>query len=200
VEQGATAGFQRQKIFQDAGGVVMPDIGFADKPKRLVRLGLWWIRKKFAEGKEAPEIREDVLNCGNPVIRHLHELMIETSDNIEENYQNALMRDLTEFMLWIIYKDTAYRDPFFWTLKRILDKKDELMPLIEKYYKEPEKWYINAWTESKKNTARLREENKLSENQLGPDENIFVPDAQWKKIYGIIDEETKKEKRKRGWI
>lgn len=177
----------------------MPDIGFADKPKRLVRLGLWWIRKKFAEGKEAPEIHDDIVNCGNPVIRRFHKVMLETSGNIEENYQNGLMRDLSEFMLWIIYKDTAYRDPFFWSLKRILERKDELMPLIEKYYKEPKDWYINTWTATKKNTARLIKENKLPEGQLAPDEHTFVPQSQFKEIYDIINRDTTEEKKKRGW-
>lgn len=177
----------------------MPDIGFADTKKRIFRLALGWARKKYCEGKKADAIRDDIRNCGNPVIREFHKLILEVSDNIEENYQNALIRDISEFGLWILYKDTAYRDPFFWVLKRILEKKDEIMPLIDKYYKEPKNWYINTWTATKKNTAKLRKQGKLPDTQLAPDEDIFVPQYQYKKIYDIIDKEAEKEKKKRGW-
>jgi len=177
----------------------MIDIGFGDSEKRTFRLALWWARKKYADGKKAPEIHNDIANCGNPVIRRIHKLLYETADNIDEKYQNALIKDMGEFFLWIMLKDTAYRDPFFWIIKNILDQKDTLMPLLDEYYEEPENWYINRWTDTKVNTAKLRDEGKITDHELGPDENIFVPQHQYAKIHKIIDEETQKEKKRRGW-
>ena len=178
----------------------MPDIAVGDKPKRIIRLAMWWLRKQLANGEDKASIHDDIMSCGNPALRKLLAIIVnDGANNINEVYQKALIRDGMELIFWTIYKDTAYRDPFFHVLKKILDKKEELYPLVENYYKDPDDWYINTWTKTKENTARLREEGKLTPDAMSPDEEIFVPQYQYKKVYDIIDKDTKHEKRRRGW-
>lgn len=178
----------------------MPDIGVGDKPKRLIRIAMWWLRKQLADGKDKDSIHEDILSCGNPVLRKMLAIIVKDgANNIRELYQQALIRDGMELIFWTIYKDTAYRDPFFYVLKKILDKKDELYPLVEEYVKEPDDWYINVWTSTRDNTVALRKEGKLTNAQMSPDEEIFVPQFQYKKIYDIMEKDTQREKKRRGW-
>jgi hypothetical protein len=177
----------------------MPDIDAGDFSKRMFRLALWWLRRKFIKMKERHDIHDDMVNCGNGVFRYFIKLIYDISGNIKEKYQKAVAIDIPEVILWWVYKDTAYRDPFFWALKNILDHKEELYPTVMKYYKEPEEWYINGWTESKDRTAEMLKDGRLREGELSPDENVWVPQYQYKKIYDRIEKETKKEKTKRGW-
>jgi len=178
----------------------MPDIGMGDNPKRLLRMAMWWFRRKYAEGRDKDDIHDDIVNCGNPILRRLHDIIIhDGADNIEETYQNAMIRDGMELILWTIYKDTAYRDPFFYVLKKILDNKKEFEPVLNKYLKNPDDWYINTWTRTKKNTEELRKNGKIAASEMSPDEEIFVPQYQYKKVYDIIESDVNKEKKRRGW-
>ena len=178
----------------------MPDIAVGDKPKRMVRLAMWWLRKKLAEGKDRDEIHDDIMNCGNPVIRVVHQIIREAGDHIKEPYQNALIKDGSDLGFWVIYKDTAYRDPFFYILRNILEQKEKLMPMLDEYLKKPEDWYINTWTRTKEHTAKLKAAGEISIDDMSPDEKIFVPQYQTKMIYDEIDKEMKKEGGKRGWL
>lgn len=181
----------------------MADIPYGDEPKRLVRIAAWIIRKYYKMG-DKKAIHDDVVNCGNPVIRKLAKLMSSDNVPIEEAYQRSTISDMSELGFWILYKDTAYRDPFFYYLKKILDMKEELMPDIMKYYKEPEDWYVNAWTKSKNNTRRLKDEKILPDvpHELSSDENIFVPERQrivFEEILKDVESKVDDEKKKRGW-
>ena len=177
----------------------MPDIAVGDKPKRLFRLAMWWFRQKYAEGKDRDEIHDDIQNCGNPLIRKIYMMIQNCGNKIKEPYQNALIKDGSDLGFWVIYKDTAYRDPFFYVLKEILERKDELMPLVNKYAKKPEDWYINTWTRTKEHTAELKAKGEIPIDGMSPDEKIFVPEYQYKEMMGIIEKESKKEGIKRGW-
>lgn len=180
----------------------MVDIVVGDPPKHDIRLAAWWLRRKYAKGKSKDEIHDDMMNCGNPVIASIMQDIRKYAGEIKQDYHKSVITDFVELLLWIIYRDTAYRDPFFYILKHMLDKKDELMPMIMEYYKEPDKFYVNAWTDSLDHTDKLKKEGKLTYGDLSEDENMFVPQVQhgnFKKILGQIEEDTKKERRRRGW-
>jgi len=174
----------------------MPDITAGDWYKIKYRLALHYLRKEFTKGRDKDAIHDDIESCGNKTIRKLYKIICKTADNIKHVYQGRMIREASEILLWATaYKDTAYRDPFFWALKHILDMKDDIYDDVLKYYKEPEDWYINAWKKSKDNSLRLQEDGKIPKTVMSPDELAFVPEHQIQQM----EKHIKKEQRRRGW-
>ena len=164
-----------------------------------MRIAAWWLRKKYTDGKTKDQVHEDMVNCGNPLIKKLFDL-INNSAQIDEVYQKSMMVDFSELLMWILYRDTAYRDPFVYVLKKALDMKDELMPMINKYYKEPKDWYVNAWHDSMEYTKQMRKDGKLGDIELSQCETYFVPDVQTKRMMKLNHiQDLEEEKKKRGW-
>ena len=175
------------------------DIVPGDKDKHLIRIAAWWLRKKYKTGNK-DQIHEDMINCGNPVIRKLYKKITKISkDNIKAGYQKDTINELSELALWIIERDTAYRDPFFYILKEILDMKDEIYDEVIKYYKKPKDWYVNRWIETKNNTREGKKSGKVLPHSLSQDETYFVPSIQKERFKEIseLDEILKNKKRRR---
>lgn len=172
----------------------------ADDNKRLIRLGLWWFHRKYNGSEESKYIYEDLKTCGNPLFYKIYRILKrDLHDNISEHekHQRNAILDVGGFLLWILYKDTAYRQPAVYALKKVLDMKDELMPLIEEYYAEPENWYVNQWSESKQNSKKLKKEGKIGSNELSVEETYFSPEIQSIRMQEI-NSEIMKQKRKKG--
>lgn len=178
------------------------DILPADKTKNQIRLAAWWLRHKYAGGANKDKIHDDMLNCGNPVLRKIFYKINELAD-IKEGYQRSMIVDFVELFLWILYKDTAYRDPFFYIAKNIFDIKDELMPDIMKYYKEPKDFYVNRWHDTKENTKKGRENKSVLSDELSYDETFFVGETQRARRDVILDnmnkDIVKEVKKRRGY-
>ena len=170
------------------------DIAPADRSKKIIRFALWYARKKLAEGKTKDEISYDMQHCGNPIIRRIYNKINEGLDEIKEEPQRNRTKEVAEFFLWILNKDTAYRQPFFYILNEMLKDK-EMFKGIEKYVTEPDKWYVNQWHESKEVTKKKREDGKITDRELSPAELIYVPNEQNRKFRQIYDE-MEKERRK----
>ena len=96
------------------------DIVPADKEKWYLRIAMNWFIKKYSGGKNSKIIHEEMENCGNPVLRYIIRLKKRLLENISEQYQTQMIDDVSEFLLWILYKDTAYRQVFFWALKQTI--------------------------------------------------------------------------------
>jgi len=155
----------------------MADINHGDKAKFTIRLMMWYFHKKYDSNKNK-NISFDIENCGNPVIRLLRKKIRNTTKHIQTEYHNTVSNDMVDLMLWILYKDTAYRQPFFYALKDILDSKDELMPMLEKYIVEPDDWYMNRWKKAKELTYEQRKDKKIPSLGMSVEEKFFVPDLQ----------------------
>ena len=172
------------------------DIVPADKEKWYLKLAMKWFIKKYSGGKNGNIIHEEMEQCGNPIIRFLLNKKEEIVDNIkEEEHQIDVIDNMSEFLLWVLYKDTAYRQIFFWALKQLMDEKENLMPKINEYYREPKDWYVNVWHDSKQKTKKQRESGELSENGMSMAEQYFVPKITQRRI----EEELEKERKKKGW-
>lgn len=182
----------------------MGDILIGDKPKRAIRMVMWWLRKKYGLEKHNKDVvHNDMQYCSNQIIRKIFNIIKDTASNVKMDYQRGMITDFSELGLWIIYKDTAYRPIFFYVLKQILDKKEELMPLIDKYYVEPKDWYVNQWWESKQRTKEGQESGDLGSDELDFLETMFVPQAQFNRFQKTIKElesDMKKEQTRRRWI
>lgn len=174
------------------------DILKANDMKQEVRVVLWYLKRKLRKeyGVTLEEMENDLNTCGNPVVALLWKTVKETSSNIKENHQKSMINDFIMVALWIAYKDTAYNTPFMYMIKKVLDGKDKLSPYVDKYYKEPDSWYVNIWHDTKEHTKKMKEDGVLlnAEAVMSPDEEIFVPriqDEKWKKL----DEEIKRRRK-----
>lgn len=188
----------------------MGDIIFGDDIKHSVRLAAWWLRKEY--GKQG-DIHNDVVNCGNPIIKEIHTIIYDASNQIKEKYQRAIGIDYPELALWILYKDTAYRQIFFYVLKKLMDRKDELMPFLNEYYVEPKDWYVNRWWDGKDATDKKKKSGELADvpGNMSFEETFLTPMYQMERNKMIlnnvqIEENTKRlqeeiaaEKKKRRW-
>jgi hypothetical protein len=123
-------------------------------------------------------VHEDLQVCGNPIFARIALLINEAGDNIDASYQSKITKELGELFLWILYKDTAYRDIVFWLLWQLVQDSDRLKKELEYYVKEPEEWYVNTWTRTKAQTKKMRDEGKISKTRKAPSESIFTPSEQ----------------------
>jgi len=154
----------------------------AESDKRIIKLGLWLMRKKLGESANKEKIHEDMLNCGNFAVKELAKVINDAASKINEKYQKEIVTQLSEFGLWICYKDTAYRDIFFWIINEILKNPDKYRELIKPYVKNPDKWHVNVWSESKNLTKKLREEGKIPKTAFSTAESVHVPSIQRRRI------------------
>lgn len=170
-----------------------------DKEKRLLQLAMWWFKKKYKGRGNTEEIEEDIKHCGNPIIRIIHEEMLRGLDSIDVDakHQRDVPKDVGEFLLWILYRDTAYRQPAFYILKNILDRKEEIMKYMDKYYDEPESWYANRWRESKRATKEQVEKGEIPEGYMSESETYFTPEIQAQRFQQIEKELMKQKKTRR---
>ena len=169
------------------------DIVPADRDKWYMRIAMKWFIKKYSDGKNSDIIHEEMRDCGNPVIRFMLKTRDRVISNVSETYQQQLITMFSDFGLWIMYKDTAYRQIFMWMMKEILDNKDTLLPMVEKYYSEPEDWYVNLWNKTKKRTKELQESGELPIGMLSEAEKYFVPSEQKRKMLEELERERKKK-------
>ena len=151
-----------------------------DKYKRIIKIAEGWIRGKL--GASVEQVHEDMTNCGNPVFSRITQAVNESSALVRSGYQSRTVKNYGELLLWILYKDTAYRDVAIWILYQLLENGEQLRKELEPYLKDPQDWYVNAWITSKEHTAQLKKEGKISKSSKSIDEYIFTPPAQEKML------------------
>jgi len=152
------------------------DIMAGESKKFLLKMTLKYLHKKLGSGKE---IHDDLEACGNPIFKLLFDIFNEAASNItDEEYQRNMIREVGELGIWIGSKDTAYKPIIIWIIKQIIDNKDLLEEWMEDYYQEPDEWYVNVWSKSKKRTAELRKKGKIPKHSMSAEEGIFTPAIQ----------------------
>jgi hypothetical protein len=151
-------------------------IASGDKYKKIIKIADKWIRSKLGASVEV--VHADMENCGNPAFSIVDELINMAADSIDEKYQQKMVRNYGELFLWILYKDTAYRDVAIWLLYQLANNGDELKEMLKPYLRQPDEWYVNSWNKSKRHTAKLRKEGKISSVRKALDEDIFTPPTQ----------------------
>jgi len=151
----------------------MAGVEYAEWDKKILRMGLGVICRKL---KKKEPVRNNDIECSpNPVVRILDKLLVVTADNLKAPWQHDTAKTFGKFFLWLVSKDTAYRDAFFWALYKLLKMSDKILPLLEPYVKPPEKWFPNVWQDGKDETARLRKEGAIPKNGLSHVESMFLP-------------------------
>jgi len=188
----------------------MFDITQADNLKFKFRLFMYFINKELTKetGKHGLKlqdgqtvfdaINEDMKVCTNPVIRSMYNKMMESTQYMDEKYQAEIIKQFGGVFLWILYRDTAYRDPFFWVISEVI-KDPCFQDNLNQYVKSPDMWYCPNWNKSKKITAEKRDVGELTRFELSPTENIFVPKMQaqeWDNILQQVDKKSKSYNKK----
>ena len=148
--------------------------------KKTIRAATWLLRKKLGKTAEVDAIHSDLTCCGNAAVQLIVGLLNDASNEMKAPYQKKTVKQLGELLVWIVYKDTAYRDPLFWMLYQIGNK--QIQDAVRPYVKEPEDWYVNLWEKSKEHTKELRERGEIRAHGMSPDEEIFTPALQRKKL------------------
>lgn len=165
----------------------MTDIMFGERHKTLIRTAIYLLRKKLGKSAGVEAIHNDIMTCPNKVIRILTEAINSEAEQLTAKYQRNTVRELSELALWICYKDTAYRDVFFSILLKAMEN-PELLDEVRKCAKPSNEWYPNAWIRAKEKTKQLREEGKIPSYAMSPEEDLYVPSKQAKKLkkYGEV--------------
>lgn len=158
------------------------DILSGDKQKKYVRAGVWLLRKQLGKQATASAIHDDITHSGNALIYLFGQMLTYAKKQIKEEYQAKVVQDLGEFFLWIIYKDSGYRDIFFWLVDQVLQRAEEIRVWIKPYVKEPKDWNVNVWHDTKANTKKLRKEKRIPPYMKSFDETTFVPTEQLKRL------------------
>lgn len=162
------------------------DIIEAEKLKKYIRMGTAVLRKMLGKCAKPENIHADLHRSGNPMVQYLEQLINITADNIDDaEWQERNVRQMGELGVWLMTKDTGYRDMFFWALDKMMDDHITIKEMIAPYVKSPHEWYPNVWSRSKKNSKKFRKKGLLNKHQLSPDEEIFVPSKQEQKLSKI---------------
>lgn len=180
----------------------------ADNAKWKVRIMMYFLQKELTKiakekglliekGQSVMDIiHDDLRTCPNPAIRKAYKKIIEAGSHMKEHYQASTIIDLAPFILWVVYHDTAYRDPFFWIADELL-KDPGIHQDIQPFVKNPKDWYCAVWHDTKENTRIGREKGEISPYALSDDEVLFVPEYQMKMKDELLEYQKKLTKEMR---
>jgi len=145
-----------------------------------------YMMKKFHENTMLnPTVtHDDVIHAGNCCVR----FMAKELNRVWNRKRFPYVCELIEFFLWIAYKDTAYRDIFFYLMDKLGN--DEIRAMVAPYVKRPEMWSMNAWQQSIRSTKELQDDKQIPKGQLSYSEQINVPSIQRKRLSNIIKSEV----------
>ena len=157
----------------------MVGIAYGEHSKKVLRLLL---KLGYRHLKVDMNIISDSLEfSANPVTKSLNNLLVAGASQIKPYWQRRMTQQYGQLILWLVTKDTAYRDVFFWILDQLLKKADKLRILIKPFVKPPEEWSPNLWHASKEKTAQQRKEGKLPDNTHSFEESVWVKAIQDKR-------------------
>ena len=150
----------------------MTDVAWGEHSKKILRflLKLGYRHLKV----DMDIIDENLAFAPNPVVKNLNSVILIGANLIKPYWQRRMFRQYSQLILWIIAKDTAYRDVFFWILNEVLKKSDEIQKMIKPFVKPPSEWTPNLWYDGVQKTQQLRNEGKLPANVHSFEESMFV--------------------------
>ena len=129
------------------------DIIHGEKTKKVFRILLKLGHKTLKKDMEA--MGRDLEISQNPVVKNLNTLLNITAGHLKDagvNWQKNVLLGYGRAFLWLIVKDTGYRDMFFWALDKLLARAEEFRKMLKPYVKEPSEWTPNRWAFSMRKT------------------------------------------------
>lgn len=176
-------------IFAVLGDITGIDTSKCEIKSDLTKTEIWLInraipftyKKLVEQGTRLHYIIADMDSCTNKPCRHLLFKSIKENINLieDEMFQETVMA-LSALFLWVMIRDTAYRDPFFWSLKQIANKgiKTLIRKSPYKLVKPPHLWYGNVWWDGRIDTKKRRASGELNYNEFDEKEQACVPGIQ----------------------
>lgn len=131
-------------------------------------------------------VDNDLRNCPNQVVKSVNTVILAAANQMKNRWQRKTIKLFGQLGLWIVYKDTAYRDAFFWIMYQILIRADKLLKVIEPYVKEPCDWTPNLWYDSRKLTKEQKKKGEIPDYSKSMEETIFTPSIQDKRHKKIL--------------
>ena len=168
------------------------DIAQSEPNKRIIKWGVWLLRKKLGEQANAKAIHDDMVNCGNLGIRYIANLNMTTAEFVKCDHQKNIQLELVELFLWFVYKDTAWRDQFFYILDELLKDSDNVRALIKPYVKQPKDFHVNVWMDSRDATAKDIAEGQIPKGTTSVAESVHVPSIQRQRLSQIATKNVKR--------
>lgn len=98
-------------------------------------------------------------DCSNEAISFIHYVSSEAMKETLDDEEYARVSRMFEFLLYVVYLDTAYRDPFFWILDKIV--REDMRMIIAKHVIKPFDWYVNVWVRGKELTSTLKKKGAI---------------------------------------
>lgn len=165
----------------------MADIIHGERLKKVFRM-LLKLGYKTCK-RDMRMIANDLQYTQNPVIKNLNQLVMLGASQFNPKggkWQRDMMLAYSQAMLWMVTKDTAYRDVFFWTLDKAFDHPEEFKKMLKPYVKSPSEWTTNQWVASKHKSDKLKREGKIPQNGKSLEETIFTPSIQDKRHKNLL--------------
>ncbi len=160
------------------------DIMGSEVQKKIIRLGLRLVANKVKKCQSTQFIKEDMECCADPIYQSLYQILDEAQTYLKCGWQKDILNELGIFGLWVAYKDTAYSPMVKWMLRELkhrIENDPELAQAIENAT-DPKDWYLNAWIDSKEKTKQMRENGEIPEYLKSPEESIFTPSEQQRRL------------------
>lgn len=149
---------------------------------------------KLPKGKSFIDyVHDDLRMCPNQGIRKIYKQLLKAGEAMPTQHHSSMIVDLGSFLLWVAFKDTAYRDPLFWIMDGLVTD-PEFHNDIKEFVKQPSDWYCPQWIASKNETAKLQKEGKLQDFGLSPAEKRFVPMLQLNEIDEALKKQIERER------
>lgn len=157
----------------------MTDIAWGEHSKKILRLLL---KLGYHHLKVDMDIIDENLKFyPNPAIKNLNAILTIGANQIKPYWQRRMTLQYGQLILWLIAKDTAYRDIFFWVFDEVLKRAEAFRAMIKPFVKSPAQWTPNIWFDSKGKTKQLREEGKIPENMHSFEETMWIKKLQDKR-------------------
>lgn len=162
----------------------MADVIFGEYSKKIIRLAAKLVRKKLKV--DTVVVDSDLRSNQNHAVKAINTVLLAGANQLKPKYQRDTIKQLGQLGLWIVTKDTAYRDVFFWAIYQLLKRADKLLPLLEPYVKPAEEWQPNLWYDSKQITKEKRKKGELPDFGQSMEETVFTPSIQDKRHKEIL--------------
>ena len=134
-------------------------------------------RIKYDTFSKYNEIHSDMQAISNKSVNHVFNIVQEELDSVVDEDLKRISVMFAELMLWIVPRDTAYRDSFFWSLNKVgnLAIKKLIREHPTQLVKSPKNWYGSVLLRARAKTKELRNAGKLSAFEFSESESICVP-------------------------
>ena len=125
---------------------------------------LKYVTKQFSSRRTFNAIMSESFVTTNKVAQNIMSDIDEVLKEVNNDFLQRTMKTFLWFVVWVGINDTAYRHQFYYMLNKCGNK--ELSELSEEFYREPNMWFINLYSEGKAKTRELWRDNKIPRHEV----------------------------------